>query len=301
MHGSKTNDIGRMIDIMRPCVVTYTSNSVYITKNGRTHYYLADGTNLKPKELGFIRKFRNYYVKNTDIKYNKKYRNIKAKFFEFYQRSGTFRDITEIDINRAYPSSGRLLKIIPDDLYDEGIALSKTAFLIAVGSLYRKRKVIKVNADRSRELIKDEIPSTELADVWRSIVGFVDHSMRKTIAVKKDAVYFYWCDALFVKREYAQQFIDKLRSFGFEIKTKEIDRIEFTDENSLVYYVGQDIPKTFTRPVVKSKVFVSSINDLIKRYEEKAQQRSLERKGHIGQFKSKSNDVSGGGGLQKGT
>lgn len=267
MFTSKTPNVAHAIDVLKPCKVTYTSNSVYIESGGKSYIFTSSGNTLKPSELSFVKQFRSYYIKNKSLKYEKRFARFNPKFFKFYKESGNHNDIIEIDINRAYPSSGRILGIIPDELFDEGMRHSKTAFLVAVGSLYRKKKVIKVSASGVRELVSDEKPDAHLTAIWRSIVGYVDYSMQTAVKSNEDAVYFYWCDALFVKKQYAQHFIDQLEGFGFQVKTKEIDKVEYKEDKAYVYYTGIKEPKTFSRPV--RKYTVKSIDQLIKRYEKK--------------------------------
>jgi len=259
--------VSSVIDQLRPCIVTYTSSSVYIETKHRKFMFTNGGKQLKAKELGFVKRFRAYYQNNKDIKYHKRFAKFNSRFMKFFKVQGIHKDIMEIDINRAYPSAGKILGIIPDDLYNEGMQYSKTAFLVAVGSLYRKKKVIKVFANGKRELVSDEQPDEYMAEIWRSIVGFVDHAMQKAIAVKKESVYFYWCDALFVKRQDAQLFIDEIEKLGFQVKTKEIDRIEYQEDKAYVHYTGVNEPKTFSKP--KRKYTVKSLNELIEKYEQK--------------------------------
>lgn len=267
MWTSKTQNVSEVIDILKPCRVTYTSNSVYVATKDKQFVFTSNGTALKPKELQFVKKFRAYFNNNKPNKFNKRYANHQPKFFRFYKDSGNYSNIIEIDINKAYPSSGKILGIIPDFLYEEGINHSKSAFLVAIGSLFRKKKVIDVASNGERTLVKDEKPDPYLSSVWRSIVGFVDHAMQSSISTKQDAVYFYWCDALFVKKSEAQHFIDQLNSFGFEVKTKDIERIEYQEDKALVHYVGVSEPKSFSKPV--RRYTVSSIDQLIKKYEQK--------------------------------
>lgn len=267
MFPSKANSVKKAIDVMKPCKVTYTTNSVYIENQYQSLYLSNSGTVLKGAELAYIKQFRSYFVKNKDIKYNKKYATFKPQYFKFFQEDGLYHDIVEIDINRAYPSAGRILKIIPDELYEKGLALSKLAMLISIGSLKRTKKVIKVDGKGRRELVSMEKPAEWMEKIWRSIVGYVDYSMQKAVKSKSDSVYFYWCDALFVKREDEKHFIEQLKSFGFECKTKEIDKIQYTDDKALVYYKDVPDPKEFTRPF--RTLTVDSLETVRKRYEQK--------------------------------
>lgn len=267
MIPNKIENISRLIDVLRPCIVTYTSNSVYIKSDFGNYYMTSSGTILKPKELSYIKQFRDYFEKNQSIKYVTKYAKIRPQFFKFYKDKGTYKDILEIDINRAYPSAGRILKIIPEHLFEKGLEHSKLAMLVSIGSLYRKRKVIKVFEDGRRQLLKLETPNKHFENLWRSIVGYTDYAMQTAVKSKPDSVYFYWCDAIFVKRDDAPHFIDQLKNFGFECKIKDINKITYSSEKAFVYYKGEKIPKEFARP---QKAFTAdSIETIRKSYEQK--------------------------------
>jgi hypothetical protein len=267
MFALKTANIGNAINVLKPCIVTYTSSSVYVKTKQRTYIFTSSEARLKNLELQFIKKFRKYYVDNPQIKFNKKYSKHQPKFFQFYKEEGTFTDLVEIDINRAYPSAGKILGIIPQEIYDSGLQFSKSAFLIAIGSLYRKKRVIQVFADGRRKLLSDEERDPQLSKIWRSITGYTDYAMQSVIQSKPKSVYFYWCDALFVKKQDKDHFINGLSEFGFQTKVKEIERLEFTPEKALVYYVGKSEAKEFSRPARKYKI--DDLETLRKRYEQK--------------------------------
>lgn len=265
MFSAKTKNISEFIDVLKPCRVTYTLNSTYIKSELGDYYFTNNGDVLKPKEMSFVKQFRSFYAKNPDIKFDKRFVKSQPNFVKFYKMKGTYSDLVEVDIKRAYPTAGRILNIIPNELWEKGIQHSKGAFLVAIGSLYRRRRIIEVMADGKRKLIAEEKRDPKLSKLWLSMVGFTDYVMQKAVASKPRSVYFYWCDALFVKRQHAEHFSKILSEFGFETKTQEIDRLEFTEQKALVFYKGVNKPKEFGLP---NRIYkADSLESVRKRYE----------------------------------
>lgn len=257
----KTNNISKIIDIVRPCRVYRTSNGVIIKSKLGDMIFSSNGVQLNGKELAFVRKFRNYYVQNGEtLVYNKKFKDYNAVFFKFFVFKGKHEDVVEIDINRAYPTAGRILNIVPDDLYEESIKLNKQAALIAIGSLYRRRKVIDVDTDGKRKVVENENRIPYLSDLWRSIVGYTDYCVNKTANKIRGKIYFYWCDALFVKKSAADLVIKTLSDYGFSAKTIEIQSLEFAGDR----YIStrkDGVVKEYTLP--RKTYYVDSVDEFL--------------------------------------
>lgn len=259
--------ISQVIRVLRPCRVTYTNNSVYIDSPVGKFLYTSNGTRIPMKELSFIKQFRAYYEKNgRKLTYNKTFKDYHSKYFSFNRFKGEFKDLVQIDINSAYPTSGKLLGIIPDDLYNKSMEFGKKTKLVAIGSLHRNRKVIDVDKDGNRKEV--HLKSSErldyLSDIWRSIVGYVDYCC-DTIATKyKKDVHFYWVDALFVNKSVKDKVINDLKTFGFETKVIPLRKLVADEDGFLAYMKDVKEPKRYLFP--SRKYYVKSIDDVISKY-----------------------------------
>jgi hypothetical protein len=244
---TSARSIEKAIDIFKPCTVTYTSNSKYIVCEQGEFIYTTEGLRLEGHELAFVKSFREYFKKNgKSLQYDKSYVDVQPEYSRFFVKEGVYDNIVEVDVNRAYPTAGRILGIIPDSLYERGCRLTKHAFLVAIGSLYRKKKVIFVDSKGKRKLLMNEEREPHMADIWKSIVGFMDVAMKKAATTIDKGLYFYWCDAVFISKEKADDFVKRMEEQGFNCKKKAIRRLEFVGQKALVRYESlEEKPKEF--------------------------------------------------------
>lgn len=261
-------NVKEVIDVMRPCTVTYTSHTVYIeSEMGKVMCSSGGGTRFMGNQLGFIKKFRNYYEKNADDIYiEPKWLRWKTKYFRFYETKGTFKNMVELDINSAYPNAGRILGIIPDDLFQKGLNYSKLTFLAAIGSLNRRRKVISVDEEGNRFIVKIEQRDDRLANFWKAIVAYTDYAVTKSVENNGGAC-FFWCDAVFVEKDKAEGIARSLEQYGFTVKSKPVSEIKFKDGAAWVMRDDYDKPKEYKMPVVRENN--KTHNQILNRYAEK--------------------------------
>lgn len=247
----KIND---KISVLAPCIVTYTHNCVSIKSDVGKFYYAHDGEALFGWELNFINDFRRYIIKNHEkINYNRSYLNMTPKYFMFnedYLRVGSVnKDVVQIDISSAYPTSARLLGVIDEQIYVRGVNLSKRAFLIAIGSLNRNRRVFSVDVNLRRKRINTDERKQYMVDIWRSIVNKTDDTVQTIFDLLKDYCYFYWCDAIICKKEIAPEVQMLLREFGYESKIDVFKKIEYTKNSALLHSNKRGVePKQFFYP-----------------------------------------------------
>ena len=270
IFADRKQSVKDVIDILKPCRVTYSKNCVYIESDGEKYMFNSSGTKLNFKELSYVKEFRTFFKKNGEnIDYNKDYINYPSKFIHFYKKVGTFSDVVQIDINNAYPTAANILGIIPEYLFEKGKLLTKQARLVAIGSLHRNRKIIDVDEDGNRTMVQNfgEERIDYLSDIWRSIVGYVDYAIDDVCNQNKSEVFFYWCDAIFVRTSSQKRIIEGLKRHGFETKIVPIDRIE-ADKNGFNSFPsdGSD-SKQYLFPI--KKYTIQSLDQLISRYEQK--------------------------------
>lgn len=233
------NTIADLIQVSAPCTVTYTVNSVTVdSKRHGKLLYSRDGSRLTFPEMRYIQSFRQHFKKHgKTLNYTKDYLRKHAKFMQFNViKPGVYTDVVQIDINKAYPSAARLLKIIDEEMYQKGVSISKRASLISIGSLHRQRRVIKVDKNGKRKLVNDDLIKNGIekripymSNIWRSIVNFVDFTMRKIFVDIGHDAYFYWVDAIFCKKSRLNYVVKQLKNSGFETKVIPVTSIEYNE------------------------------------------------------------------------
>ena len=154
----KRINITNLIDAVKPCTLTFTTNSIYVdSKHHGKYVYCDNGVRLHNREISYVSQFRRYFEKNAEhLEYDKTFLKWKRAYVKYFIESGKFDDVIEIDINNAYPTAGKILGIIPEKLYERGKSLSKFAMLVSIGSLHRQKRIVKVYADGKRKLITKE-------------------------------------------------------------------------------------------------------------------------------------------------
>lgn len=182
--------------------------------------YIFTDTPLSIKELSFVRKVKNcvlkrgvqpLLVKSGDILYIKYSPNLNQKY----------RDIVEIDVNKAYWRIAYILGYINTEIYKEGLsdAISKSARLVALGSLATKRDVFNYEVETGVYKKGEVIVNEYLRSVFLHICFELGRIMDETD--NKDYL-FFWVDAFFTIKEKEQHIKDRLINHGLECKTKEI-------------------------------------------------------------------------------
>ena len=121
-------------------LVCTNGNYELISDLFRTKTY-ARNTRITPKELGFIKKVKNYIVKNLIYaNFKKDYfpRNIVYMDANPKWRGTILTDVVEVDIDQAYWETAYQLGALSKELYDQGKkgTISKEARMVALGSLY---------------------------------------------------------------------------------------------------------------------------------------------------------------------
>lgn len=265
-------DIGKLISILSPCEVTYTANSIYVRSKWGDYMYNTDGNQLKGKEMAYVKKFRKHFeAAGEKLRYNKAYLKYKPTYIRFNRYTGTYKNVVQIDINNAYPTAGKILGIIPLELYKQGIEISKKAALISIGSLHRDRKIIKVNAAGKRTVIvnKGDERIQYMSNLWHSIVSYTDYTLNKTMeACGIEDSFFYWCDAIFIKKSKAKVVQDCLAKYGFTSKIIPMEKIEFTASEAIATH-EDGVKKVYKFP--KSKPYMEkSLKVIVDKWQKKS-------------------------------
>lgn len=258
-------NVEEIITVLRPCIVTYTHNSTHIKTDMGDMMFTNGGGKLNLRELAFIKRFREHYVRvGKGLDYDLGYAKVKPVYQKFNPWQGLAKDVVEIDIRRAYPTAGRILGIVNDQFYEEGIKFPKQTFLIAIGSLNRKRKTIAVDQTGRRKILREEKPMPYMSNLWSSIVGYIDFVMQKAWALAGADARFYWCDAIFVRRRSARKIQELLLQYGFESRVVTLKKLEWGPEHILAINEYGD-KKTYCYPQTKI-VNYENLNEVARKF-----------------------------------
>lgn len=248
-------------------------------------YFSRYKTALTPKDLGFVRKVKNYVEKSQiavkfchqlltteDIKY------IDMQRFE----DGTeFDDVYEIDIDQAYWKTAKMLDIISEKIFEEGskyniepglsevdIKRRKMVRLIALGSLAKKTKTYRFKGKKIillPETKTDKAKQTE--NVWYTICKRVSDCMQEAKkAVNPSDYVMYWVDGIYVRGEHNVKAIQEVfLKWGYESKIKKIHRVHY--ENAVCHALEKfddEKPRTFhlSNPNKKQKRLKTSLEKI---------------------------------------
>lgn len=210
---------------------------------------------LTPRELGFIRRVKNYVIKNE----------IHCKFTEIYMPSDVkyvwvnrqepntvMDDVLEIDIDEAYWQTAYLLGVIPEGLYNEGRKengqISKVARLVALGSLAKKTSLYEFKGNK---IVKRKVERMELTEnVWYTICKRVSDVMGEAMMAAGKDFLFYWVDGIYMRNtpEAMSRVAKVFTDWGYQWKVRPIQKIEFEVKGFKVYDIGVSEPRPFFYP-----------------------------------------------------
>lgn len=227
--------------------VTHTNNSCSL--ECRFGKYFFSDFRLTGKELNFIKKFRNYFVK-TPPQLKTEYLNHRANFFRVKKQpeGRTIKNVIELDINGAYFSAAKNLNYLPEELFKEGMTYSKKTRLVAIGTLARTRKSFYHDGHKYFEIpsSEDENTKTELKNFWKTIVNYTDISLHDVYF--NSECYFYWVDAVFMNEFRAEEAKKIFAKHNFTVKEKKTDYIKFSHDRILVKAADDENERPFFLP-----------------------------------------------------
>lgn len=207
---------------------------------------------LTPKELGFIKRVKNYVVKNEIYsKFEDQYFSDDVIYMESNMRlkGRVMNGIIEMDINHAYWKTAHMLGAISDKLYYEGLdqegGISKVARLVALGALAKKKTYYKIKGGKMKESHVERSLLTE--NIWFTICHNVSKVMQDVaISLGKDYL-FYWVDGIYMKNDPESVQLAKVifEQNGYGVKTKEMYRVDFNQENFTIYSSKSDFDSPY--------------------------------------------------------
>lgn len=195
---------------------------------------------IKMHEIYFIKKVNDYV--EMQIKLNsllfaagiEKTRYIQPVKTEkiYYTKRGVFKskrftkELYEIDLTAAYWSLAHRENLISEELYTEGLTLSKTIRLVSLGALAKRILLMKFDGQQYTDI--KQAPLHIKSNVFFKVAQLTDFYLKSAFLMAGNDALFYWVDALFLRTE--KQFKRASEYFennGLQFKFYLIDEIKF--------------------------------------------------------------------------
>jgi hypothetical protein len=165
---------------------------------------------------------KNIENKKCQLKesFSSSYFRVNKKMFPLAE--GEIKDITEVDLTKAYLESAFRLNMLDEKVYKQLLKITGTSRKICLGSLATK-KTHKIYSSKG-ELISQDVEKDDLLrQAWNNIVSETDRVMNEILYMNNFDFYFYWVDNLFLPIE------------PCEVKAPENVALKFHEEKSLFY------------------------------------------------------------------
>lgn len=207
------------------------------------------GDNLHSKHINFISTVKRH-VKNKietgrlvvgePIK--------KAAYFDpGNKRSGFVKNAYEVDIDSAYWDTAYKFKIISRAIYRYGLTVPKKVRLMALGSLGKKTSVYYFDGKKMNTM--EPIFDKDTCYFWDKICAHIGDVMT-TIAsnIDNNDYFFYWTDALFVRKSAVTEVKRMVRKAGYNYKVEVIKKITFSERQIFFDEPNKEKPRSFMLP-----------------------------------------------------
>ena len=206
---SKSKIMDLLIYRKIPFDITFTSNTTQI-QTADIKYFISDNQ-IEMKYLSFIgqvKKYansrpalKNHIYKETIIDGHR--RNVKIKierpkinYMRFSKiENGIYKNLVEIDLNRAYWNIALEKGYLSKELYDKGLEVPKNVRLVALGSLATVKNLYHFDGNQKTFIKEDYNKKTR--PFFFEISREVDNLMSNIF--DKVPVLWYWVDAFFYR------------------------------------------------------------------------------------------------------
>jgi hypothetical protein len=242
----KCNQIKQTIESLRECKIPHEIAKTSLTtvlKVKNLTLKQTEGGLIKNNELHFIKKVKDYVLKNSTGVYCNK---AKIKYIQdgHIKKSRWYSSqIWEIDLNAAYWNFAYKFNYIDEELFLKGKKVSKLTRLVSLGNLAKTTTILNFNG-LTYEFVK-QTKSEDTEGVFFSVSLATDETMRMLKAIADKNFLLYWVDAIFLKTEKSKNdVINYLKSQNIEFKIKKIDKI-YKDNLNIQIHDNKGIRKFF--------------------------------------------------------
>lgn len=216
---------------------------------------------LPPVELGFIKRVRNYILRNHVYErfIDQLYFPIDIRYVDVqtYDSDIVITNAIEIDIDEAYWRTAFLLGVISESLYIEGSKetdkISKLGRLISLGSLARKEKKYSY---QGRKLTVEKTTRSDLTEnIWYSICKRVSDLMGEAKKIAGDDFLLYWVDGIYLKPDSSKvkKIVEMFKKYDYDVKFKQELIVSYDHEKVFVEDPNEPNPEKRERQFFLSK------------------------------------------------
>lgn len=200
-------------------------------------------TKMNPSELGFIKRVKNYVVKNeiylnfVENFYNPK--DIRYISISRKKPASIYENIIEIDIDEAYWKTSHILGVINDAIYHEGSksggTMKKNTRLVALGSLAKKIDIYWYKGNSMVKRTQERSVLTE--NIWYSLCKTISDLMWEAKKIAGNDFFLYWVDGIYIrnKPEKVEAITELFKKHGYQVKYKTDLRIEYTEKTAIIH------------------------------------------------------------------
>lgn len=238
------NDINFLIENKIPHTIKYVGRSHKLSSPIGTYEYVNDV--ISKRGMGFIKKVGSHILsKKTHKKIPKiDYRGLGlVRINVDGVKEEVYRNVVEVDLNKAYWVAAYRLGIIDHDLYNKGLekngkdfVYNKVELLASIGTMAKRVKERKFNG---KKYLKSKvlIDSSQTKHIWDAVSYEVDKCMRNCMLSLGEDFYFYWTDAVFFRRteKNIKKVQDLILANGFESKIVDISYISKKGDDIMVW------------------------------------------------------------------
>lgn len=185
--------------------------------NAAANKYFLQNPNIMDQVNGRFMMYSDIEKSRADYKYIS-YSN-ESNLFEYRYACN------EVDIKAAYPTAAYHLGVIDKKLYDYCMEnLTKRERLLTFGSIATSKDVVKYEG----QIIRDRFSTKKkTAPVFFLLAEYIAEHMK--IISQQNKSLFYWFDAAFLPRDYAQSAVNELKHFDFQSKNVPLEKILFIE------------------------------------------------------------------------
>lgn len=206
-----------------PFVLEMTGGSMTVKMDNIQDTIISKGS-LSAKELNFVKRVKDFAKKSGKDQQPYDQKNVRYFGFLKYQE-GEYLDVAELDINSAYWKCALDLGYISTQIYAEGLDVSKTCRLIALGSLATRKRIFNYDPITKKYEQKDDVFDPVLRSYFFHIAYRVGSIVYRFAELYPHSTLFFWVDALFISSQMKEVCHAYFKEHGLQMKEKEIESI----------------------------------------------------------------------------
>lgn len=220
-----------------PFTIDIGNNTSIITVPSQDKKYIVSQSHISYSTLGFIssvKRSNELYqpIEKVDqSKINELKKNI--NYFKFGScQEGVYKNIIELDVNKAYWNLAYKLGMISQDIFIKGLERPKMDRLIGFGARAAKKTRYQYYPHSDSFVYVDTLQDLIGRYSFFKVAFELDKVMMKVYS--KVPVLFYWVDAFFLDEKYKIEVEKIVKENNLSLKIKEVDEVEiYTDEHKV--------------------------------------------------------------------